>query len=64
MTRVLHLLRSEPDEIAVMLITALADGKDAATVACLYPDTVSGTPVDWNRILEDIFAHDKVICWW
>lgn len=63
MKSVLHLLRSEPDDIASELINALT-GIECVTVTCLYPDTVSGLPVDWNRILDDIFDHDRVICWW
>ncbi len=22
------------------------------------------TETDWDALVDDIFAHDKVICWW
>ena len=63
MTTTLHLLRSEPDESVAALIEALErDG--TATVCPLYPDAINQKPVDWDRLVDDIFNHDKVICWW
>jgi len=60
---ILHLLRSEPDESVASLIEALT--RDAtATVCQLYPDAISQEPVDWDRLVDDIFNHDRVICWW
>ena len=63
MTTTLHLLRSEPDDIMAALIEALSRD-NTATVCPLYPDAISQTPVDWDRLVDDIFNHDKVICWW
>jgi hypothetical protein len=34
------------------------------TVVNLYRDGISGAAVNWVRLVDDIFAHDKVICWW
>jgi hypothetical protein len=62
MGQVLYLLRSAPDQAVFDLISAIGAGE--ATVVCLYPDAVTATPVDWSRVLDDIFTHDKVICWW
>jgi hypothetical protein len=63
MTTTLHLLRSEPDESMAALIQALTRDS-TATVCPLYPDAINQRPVDWDRLVDDIFNHDKVICWW
>jgi hypothetical protein len=63
MSRTLHLLRSEPDETVARLIDSISRN-EAATVVCLYPDPISDTPVDWDRLVDDIFAHERIICWW
>jgi hypothetical protein len=63
MTKILHLLHREPDQQVAELISLL--GRQAGiTVVCLYPDAVTGRPVDWSRVLDDIFAHDTIMCWW
>ncbi len=56
--KVLHILRSEPDETVEKLSAAISK-KNTATVVPLYQDNV-----DWQALVDDIFAHDKVICWW
>lgn len=63
MPKILHLLRSEPDDTVTELISAMS-GSDEATVVCLYPDEISGAPVDWDRLVDDIMAHEKIISWW
>ena len=62
MQKILHILRTEPDEAVEKIIEALA-GDQGATVVCLYQDGISDTPVNWHRLVDDIFSHDKVICW-
>jgi len=63
MANILHLLRSEPDETVKAVIEALGHD-NGATVVSLYPDAIADTPVDWHRLIDDIFTHDSVICWW
>ena len=63
MNSVLHILKTEPDETVAELVEALSQ-KDGAMVVCLYLDEISGSSVDWFRLVEDIFACDRVICWW
>jgi hypothetical protein len=63
MSKILHLLRSTPDDTVAELISALSGG-DGATVVSLYPDDILGTPVDWDRLIDDILAHDVIISWW
>ena len=55
---ILHILRSEPDALVRRLVDALSRGKRAKEVP-LYDGRV-----DYDRLVADIFAADKVICWW
>jgi hypothetical protein len=63
MEKTLHILRNAPEDVVAQLIEAMA-APGGVTVSCLYEDDVSPTPVNWPRLVEDIFQHDKVICWW
>jgi len=56
--RILHILRSEPEESVEKMIDILSE-TDEATVQPLFQGEI-----DWPRLVDDIFAHDKVICWW
>jgi hypothetical protein len=63
MAKVLHILKSKPDETVAELIQASA-AEDEIAVVSLYQDEISGTHVDWPRLVKDIFGYDRVICWW
>ena len=63
MTKVLHILKCKPDESVAKLIEASA-AEDEIAVVSLYQDEVSGTAVNWSHLVKDIFAYDRVICWW
>ena len=56
--RILHILKSKPDETIEKLIDSLTE-TDEITVQPLFQGNI-----DWTRLVDDIFAHDKVICWW
>lgn len=56
--RILHLLRTEPDISVERFIECYSD-EDECAVEPLYQ-----SDVDWNRLVDDIFSYDKVICWW
>jgi len=56
--KILHVLRTEPDETVKEMVVATTNG-DQSSVAELYKGDI-----DWSRLVEDIFSHDKVICWW
>ncbi len=56
--KILNIVRSEPDEMVEKCIHAFSQGKDAKVIA-LYKENV-----DWQGLVDDIFAYDKVICWW
>ncbi len=61
--KILHLLCSAPDDTVADLIGVMS-GDEGATVISLYPDDVAATPVDWQRVVQDIMAHERVVCWW
>jgi hypothetical protein len=63
MTKILHILKCKPDASVAELIEASA-GDDEVAVVSLYQDEISGTGVNWSRLVEDIFAYDRIICWW
>lgn len=56
--KILHILRSEPDE-TVEKFTVHMSMDNTASVVMLYED-----PVDWSALVDEIFENDKVICWW
>lgn len=60
--KILHILKSEPDETTEQFIQNLAGDKDETTVQPLFLANVAS--LDWHRLLDDIFSHEKVICWW
>ena len=63
MAKVLHILKSEPDETVSRVIAAQSFKEEVAVVS-LYRDEITGHAVNWSRLVEDIFTYDRVICWW
>lgn len=61
MSTLLQFLRSKPDKIVSRLILEMSGDRDA--VVCLYPDEITGDPVDWDRLVEDIMSLDRLIKW-
>ena len=56
--KVLHILRSEPDEMTRNLI--LQTFEDAQNIEIpLYQENV-----DFDELVANIFSSDKVISWW
>ncbi len=56
--KVLQILRTEPDD-TVQNLRELVSMENDASAVLLYQ-----SEVDWPKLVDDIFAHDKVICWW
>ena len=54
----LHILKSEPDGNTKTLIESLSAGEDSE----LFP--LYKGEVDYDNLLDLIFAHDRVISWW
>ena len=56
--KILHTLKSEPDETTKAFIKALSDGEES-TVFSLYDEDP-----DYEKLIDLIFDNDKVISWW
>jgi hypothetical protein len=56
--KVLNIVRSEPDEMIQKFVEAFSENNKDKVVALYKKD------VDWEEVVDDIFAHDRVICWW
>lgn len=56
--RVLHILKNDPDETVEKLIDVLSEDCEASVVPLFNGN------IDWLRLVDDIFTHDRVICWW
>ena len=56
--KVLHVFKSEPDEIVKKLMTPLSANNDVQQFE-MY-----GEGVDYDRLVELVFENEKVICWW
>jgi len=56
--KVLHILRTEPEETVEKFTHHLAEEHEMSVVA-LDEDAQDG-----GGLVDDIFAYDKVICWW
>ncbi len=56
--KLLYILRSEPDENAKSLMDILAEGEEPS-IFPLYDEQA-----DYEKLIDMIFEHAKVICWW
>jgi len=56
--KMLHILKSEPDDMTKTLMGFLSEGTETTTVA-LY----EGDP-DYEKLIDLIFDSDNVITWW
>lgn len=57
--KILHILKNEPDDTVQRLIDAMSDEEDESSVEPLFKKDIH-----WERVVDDIFSHDKIICWW
>lgn len=56
--KILHIQKSEPDEIVTKLMKPISKGNDVQQFELYKSD------VDYDKLVELVFNHDKVICWW
>ncbi len=56
--KILHIYRSKPTEEVLKLANILSEGNEAETFP-LYEGEV-----DYAKLVEFIFSHDKVVSWW
>ena len=56
--KILHILRSEPDDLVRQLIQGMSQAASHTEVH------LHRGQVDYTQLVKDIFQSDKVICWW
>ncbi len=56
--RILHIYKTEPDDTTKTLVNILSEGKEVTEFE-LFKDGV-----DYDKLLDLIFEHDKVVTWW
>jgi hypothetical protein len=56
--KIVHILRSEMDDITRMFIREISQGEENIEVS-LYQEGV-----DYDQLVKDIFESDQVISWW
>ena len=56
--KILYIFRTRPDATVDKFMQTITNG-DQSQVRKLYEDKI-----DWSKLVDDIFDHDKVISWW
>jgi hypothetical protein len=56
--KILHILRSEPDQMTRNLILQSFENAQNIEIPIYQKD------VDYDKLVEEIFTSDKVVCWW
>lgn len=56
--KVLHVLKSEPDEVIRKLMEPWSEENEVQQFEMFRGN------VDYDKLVELVFEHDKVICWW
>jgi hypothetical protein len=56
--KVLHILKSRPDESTDLLMDSVSEGKEAARFELFAEDA------DYEKLIDLVFEHDQVISWW
>ena len=56
--KLLHIYRSRPTEEVLKLAKILSEGNESDSFS-LYEEGV-----DYAKLVELIFSHDKVVSWW
>ena len=56
--KILHILRSEPDQMTRNLILQSFENAQNIEIPIYQKD------VDYDKLVADIFSSDKVISWW
>lgn len=56
--KILHILRSKPDDVLQLLIKEISSGESSREIQ-LYADAVN-----YDQLVEEIFQSDRIISWW
>jgi len=54
----LHILKSPPDKNTNTLIEILSEGEESTLFPLFEPNP------DYERLIDLIFEHDRVVSWW
>lgn len=55
---ILHILRSVPDAAIEKMMAELSNSGRANIIKLYEAD------IDWENVVDAIFSHNRVICWW
>lgn len=55
---ILHILRSAPDAAIEKMMSELSN-HERSSVIKLYE-----AGIDWDGVVDALFSHDRVVCWW
>jgi hypothetical protein len=58
MMKVLNIVRTAPDDFVKKFIETFSGDKGNKVIALFEGD------VDWSSLIDEIFSHDRIICWW
>ncbi len=56
--KILQVLKSEPDEIIETLMGSSSEDREVQQFEMYKAD------VDYDKFIDLVFKHDKIICWW
>ncbi|MDZ7640509.1 MAG: hypothetical protein U5J62_00540 [Desulfurivibrio sp.] len=56
--KILHVYRSEPNADTKKLVEIVSEGREASEYK-LYEGSV-----DYDKLVDMVFAADQAICWW
>ncbi len=56
--KILNVFKSEPDAVIKKLMEPLSKDNEAQEFEMHQGD------VDYDKLVEMVFEHDEVICWW
>jgi hypothetical protein len=56
--KLLHILKSEPDNTTKTLMDTLSTGEEATQFPLYEGNT------DYEKLIDLVFEHDKVVSWW
>jgi hypothetical protein len=55
---ILHILRSAPDAVIEKMMSELSNDERSGVIK-LYE-----AGIDWGGVVDALFSHDRVVCWW
>lgn len=55
---ILYIMRSEPDLATEKLMSELSADEHTSVIKLFQGD------IDWDGVVEAIFSHARVVCWW